>query len=68
MELKNKIVGDVMTPLSKTFMIDINANLDKYVLRNIYSKGYSRIPVYEGNRENIVGILMARDLVLLNLD
>ncbi len=57
-----------MTPLSQTFMVDINANLDKHVLKNIYNQGYSRIPVYEGNKENIVGILMARDLVLLNLD
>ena len=37
LELKNKIVGDVMTNLGDTFMIDINANLDKYVLRNIYN-------------------------------
>lgn len=57
-----------MTPLSQTYMIDINANLDKNVLKDIYNKGYSRIPVYEGHKENIVGILMARDLVLLNLD
>ena len=57
-----------MTPINKLFMIDINSNLDRNILESIYSEGYSRIPVYDGNRENIVGILMAKDLVLLNID
>lgn len=57
-----------MTPLSKTFMIDINSNLDRQTLKAIYTEGFSRIPVYDGDRENIVGILMSRDLVVLNLD
>jgi metal transporter CNNM len=68
LEIKTKKVGDVMTPISKVFMIDINTNLDRQVLKKIYSEGYSKIPVFEGERENIVGLLMARDLVLLNLD
>ena len=38
------------------------------MLRELYSKGFSRIPVYEKTRDNIVGILMARDLILINPD
>jgi len=38
------------------------------MLREIYSKGYSRIPVYENSKNNIVGVLMARDLILINPD
>jgi len=54
-----------MTPIEKVFMIDINTNLDTQMLKRIYSEGYSRIPVYEGDRGNIIGLLLARDLVLL---
>ncbi|CDW77164.1 ancient conserved domain protein 2 [Stylonychia lemnae] len=68
LELKSKVIGRVMTPIDKAFMIDINANLNQHLLKQIYSEGYSRIPVYEGVRENIVGLLMTRDLVLINLE
>jgi len=47
-------------------MLDINMALDHKMLREIYAKGFSRIPVYDGYRDNIVGILMARDLILIN--
>ncbi len=65
LELKFKKIEQVMTPLDKVFMIDINSNLDEQTLKRIYSEGFSRIPVFEGERENIVGLLMARDLVLI---
>ncbi len=68
LELKYKRIEDAMTPMSKVFMVDINTNLDRNMLRLIYTEGYSRIPVFDGERENIVGLLMSRDLVLLNLD
>lgn len=68
LELKFRKIEDVMTPLEKVFMIDINSNLDAQTLKRIYSEGYSRIPVFEKERENIVGLLMARDLVLIQLD
>jgi metal transporter CNNM len=68
LELHDKKANQVMTPLEDTYMLDVNTRLDKKVLKGIYSKGYSRIPVYSGHRENIVGILLARDLVLINPD
>jgi metal transporter CNNM len=68
LELKEKKVSQAMTPLEKAFMLDINQNLDENLKRQIYLQGYSRIPIYEGNRENIVGILMSRDLILTNID
>lgn len=47
-------------------MLEINTQLDWRLLRDIYSKGYSRIPIYENVRDNIIGILHARDLLLIN--
>ncbi len=68
LEMKTKTVGDVMTPLSKLFMLDINQNLDDALKKTIYEQGYSRIPIYEDDPENIIGILMSRDLILANID
>jgi len=30
--------------------------------------GYSRIPIFDENRQNILGVLMAKDLILCNPD
>lgn len=57
-----------MTPLEKVFMLEINQKLDKELLRTIYEKGFSRIPIYKNTRENIIGVLKARDLILLNTE
>jgi CBS domain containing-hemolysin-like protein len=36
LELKTKTIGDVMTPMNKLFMLDINQNLDEALKRTIY--------------------------------
>lgn len=36
------------------------------MLREIYSKGFSRIPIFDTVKDNVVGVLMARDLILIN--
>jgi metal transporter CNNM len=57
-----------MTKIEDTYMLDINTKLDQETLREVYSKGFSRIPVYEGSKNNIIGILMSRDLILINAE
>lgn len=66
LELQDKTAQSVMTPLEKCYMLDIDSVLDRDQLRQIYAKGFSRIPIYEGSKEKIVGLLMARDLILIN--
>ena len=68
LELKTKKVSEVMTPIHRAFMLDVNQNMDENLKREIYMQGYSRIPVFEGTRDNIVGILMTKDLILTNID
>ena len=66
LEISDKRAGDVMKPLDKVYMLEIDTILTKDVLRTIYQSGYSRIPIYEKERNNILGILMARELILVN--
>ena len=39
-----------MTPIQDVYMLEINTVLNRKVLKEIYTGGFSRIPVYEGNR------------------
>ena len=57
-----------MMPLDDIFSLDINTVIDREVSQLIYTKGFSRIPIYEGKRSNIVGVLMAKDLILFSPD
>ncbi|XP_059473199.1 unextended protein isoform X2 [Neocloeon triangulifer] len=67
LELKEKIVKDVMTSIEDAFMLPEDAVLDFETLNEIREKGYSRIPVHEkGNRYHIVNILYAKDLAFVD--
>ena len=68
LDLEKKTAADIMTKIEDTYMLDINTKLDQETLREVYSKGFSRIPVYEGSKNNIIGILMSRDLILINAE
>ncbi len=56
--------GDVMVPATRMDLIDIDAPFDE-LLHLVIDTGHSRFPVYEGKRENILGILLAKDLLKL---
>ncbi len=56
--------GDVMVPATRMDLIDINATQDE-LLHMVIDTAHSRFPVFETERENIIGILMAKDLLKL---
>ena len=56
--------GDVMVAAPRMDMIDIDSPYDE-ILHLVIDTAHSRFPVYEGDRENIIGILMAKDLLKL---
>jgi metal transporter CNNM len=57
-----------MTHIDNVFMLDLNTVIDREITQEIYTRGYSRIPIYDGERQNICGVLMAKDLILFNPD
>ena len=56
--------GDVMVPAGRMDQLDIAADYDE-LLHGVIDTGHSRFPVFEGGRENVIGILMAKDLLKL---
>ncbi len=56
--------GDAMVAAPHMDLLDIDADYDS-LLHVVIDTGHSRFPVYEGRRDNIIGILMAKDLLKL---
>ena len=56
--------GDVMVAAPRMDLVNIDAPYED-ILNLVINTAHSRFPVYEGDRENIIGILMAKDLLKL---
>lgn len=56
--------GDVMVATRRMDLLDIDAPYDE-LLNTVIETGHSRFPVYESHKDNIIGILMAKDLLKL---
>ena len=56
--------GDVMVAAPRMDLLNIDSPHDD-ILGVVIDTAHSRFPVYEGDRENIIGILMAKDLLKL---
>jgi len=66
-EFGNITVADVMVPADK--MIAVNINSTPEALLNVFvEEGHARLPVYKDTRDNIVGIIYARDLLYILRD
>lgn len=62
LELADTTVDEIMTP--RTDIIALNANEElTEVIETIRNAGHSRIPVYENNIDNIIGLVYAKDLL-----
>jgi len=60
-------VGDVMVPKEKMVATDINTAPE--ALLNVFvEEGHARLPVYKDSRDNIVGVIYARDLLYILRD
>lgn len=61
-------VREVMTPLEQVVMYDENQKLTEQFFEEINEHGYSRLPIFSGNRDNIIGILFVKDLIVEDED
>ena len=68
LELSKKTVGHILTKLEDVFMVDSSALLDFDTMSLIMKTGYTRIPIYEKERSNIVALLNIKDLAFIDPD
>lgn len=62
LDFTQKSVSQVMNSKEKIFAVNLNEPREKIISEVIHS-GYSRVPIYKGNLDNIVGIIYAKDLL-----
>jgi len=60
-EFSDKVVSEIMMPAGQIFALPIDLPYER-MLEEIKETLFSRIPIYEGNSDNIIGILHVRDL------
>ncbi len=59
----DKLAYEIMTPRTDVFAIDIQDEAEKY-LDELMEMRYSRIPIYDGESDNIIGILNIKDFMI----
>jgi metal transporter CNNM len=66
LSLHMKTVDQVMTRLLNVFMLESETLLDENIIQSIADAGHSRIPIYEREKDNILGIMLVKNLILLD--
>jgi len=61
-ELGDAVVSEIMTPRTDMHMVSLRMQWDE-MLKYLIEVGHSRIPVYDTNRDDIVGVLYSKDLL-----
>lgn len=66
-KFKDRIVKEVMVPRIDLFSLPLETTIEQ-AARHFLQEGYSRIPVYQGSVDNIVGVLMFKDFLNLYME
>jgi len=61
-DFNDKTINEVMVPRNSMFAIDINESRDK-IIHKVIEEGFSRIPVYNENVDNIIGVIYSKDII-----
>ncbi len=60
------VVREVMVPRTDIAAVDADSDIDA-ILRTMNEKGFSRLPVYAGTIDNVVGVVYVKDILPLHV-
>jgi putative hemolysin len=60
-EFDDTLAREIMTPRTNVFAVDVTTDIDE-LIDKVLEEQYSRVPVYEEDTDNIIGILYMKDL------
>ncbi len=66
-KFKDRIVREVMVPRVDLFSLEVGTSI-REAAKELVKEGYSRIPVYRETIDNIIGVLMFKDILELYMD
>ncbi|MCY7362007.1 MAG: hemolysin family protein [Ignavibacteria bacterium] len=61
-DFNDKIAREVMVPRNSMVAINVNDNRDE-IIQKVIDEGFSRIPVYKDNFDNIIGVIYSKDII-----
>jgi len=64
LQFSHRQVREIMTPVEHVFMVELNQRLNNDLFEVLNERGFSRVPVYEGDVSNIIGVLYVKDLLV----
>eukprot|EP00605_Chrysophyceae_sp_TOSAG23-4_P001079 GSChrysophyteH1.ASY1.ANO1.1184.1 assembled CDS len=64
----DKKVSEVMSPFDESFLLSASDQLNFKKITEIFKSGFSRIPVYDKDKHDIIGILLVKDLIFVDPD
>lgn len=62
LSMDNKMAREVMVPRTDTFMLDVNDDVEENI-ESALDSPYTRIPIYEDDKDNIIGVLHLKNLL-----
>lgn len=65
MQVSDLSAGDIMVPRAQMDAINAEDSIDQIVAYAV-EKAHSRFPVYQGDRDNVIGVLLAKDLLRIH--
>eukprot|EP00752_Nemacystus_decipiens_P008951 g7992.t1 len=68
MNYKECTVREVMTPVKDCFMLSVSEKLNFKTLSVIFKSGFSRIPVFGRDHNDVIGLLFTKDLIFIDPD
>ncbi|KAJ3152141.1 hypothetical protein HK101_001835 [Irineochytrium annulatum] len=68
LELRDKTVATIMTSITDVVMLPLEARLDRATINFLLQAGHSRVPVYNMDPEDVIGVVLVKQLVLLDPD
>uniref|UniRef100_A0A915HEV7 CBS domain-containing protein n=1 Tax=Romanomermis culicivorax TaxID=13658 RepID=A0A915HEV7_ROMCU len=64
--MSSKTASTAMVKLEDVFMLSSDTVFDQACLKAIFEIGHSRIPIYEGNRQNVIGVFLTKRLITID--
>lgn len=61
-DFDNTLAKEIMTPRTSVFTMDINDSPEN-IINNMLEERYSRVPIYDDDIDNIIGILHIKDIL-----
>ncbi|KAI8622154.1 hypothetical protein BC830DRAFT_1057419 [Chytriomyces sp. MP71] len=68
LELRGKTAETVMTKLDDVLMLPVDAKFDHETVNMLIAAGHSRVPVYNKFREDIIGVVLIKQLISIDPD